>query len=67
MSEPKKETIERLNLAQLEAAKREGFKDGFNAGKRAAAEQAYTQGYAAGVSSGKAFMLAIRCGAVKRP
>jgi hypothetical protein len=63
MNERNTSAVERLNLAQLEAAKREGFSDGFSAGKQYAAEQAYVQGYAAGVASGKAFVRAISDGA----
>lgn len=60
MNEPKRTAIERLNLAQLEAAKREGFKDGFNAGRQVAEERAYLQGYSAGMQAGKTFIRAIR-------
>lgn len=45
----------RLNLAQLRAAQREGFKDGFNAGRRAANEQAHIDGYRKGLQAGQAF------------
>jgi flagellar biosynthesis/type III secretory pathway protein FliH len=60
MRDMKERAVERLNLAQLEAAKREGYKDGFHAGQRAACERAYLDGHRQGMASGKAFMRAIR-------
>nr|WKF60654.1 hypothetical protein HUO10_005175 [Paraburkholderia busanensis] len=45
----------RLNLSQLLAAKREGYKDGFHAGRRIASEQAYIEGYRNGLRAARAF------------
>lgn len=59
MCDRREQAVKRLNRAQLEAAKREGFRDGFHASKRVACEQAYLDGHQQGMKSGKAFMRAM--------